>query len=182
MHEVSLGGVIRDYLSGEERELTTYEDLRQALARFLVEERGYAASSLRPHYPVAYEVDGEIMVREADIAMFLGDGRLGLLLVFCAGQINTYKREAVALARLALPDPAPLALVTDTRAAELFAVRDGATLARGLEALPGQAGMEALAQARPAPPLTAERRLRESRILHAYTGFLKTCCGERCDI
>ena len=42
MHEVSLGGVIADYLTGEQLERTTYEDLRQALAKFLVEERGFA--------------------------------------------------------------------------------------------------------------------------------------------
>lgn len=182
MHEVSLGGTVRDYLSGEERDRTTYEDLRQALARYLVEERGYAAASLASHYPVGYEINGEQQEREADIAMFRASGDLGLILVFCPGQVNTYVREVLAMARLCLPKPCPLAVVTDMSQALLLAVKNGETLAEGLKALPDQPGMEALADAHALPPLSAERRHKESRILHTYTGFLKTCCGERCEL
>lgn len=182
MHETSLGGTIVDYLTGEERDCTTYEDLRQALARYLVEEKGYERELLTSRYPVAYEVDGERLEREADIAVFSAAGELCLLLLFCAGQINTYAREARAMARLALPAPAPLAVVTDTREADLIAVRDGTVLAQGLYALPGREAMERLAQIYACPPLDAERRGRESRILHTYTGFLKTCCGEMCSL
>lgn len=182
MHEVSLGATIKDYLSGEERDCTTYEDLRQALARFLVEERGFDASRLRSHFPVAYEVDGQSLEREADIAMLGQNDCVRLILVFCPGQINTYAREVRSMARLCLPEPCPLALVTDMNEADLFAVADGRVLARGLRALPDQAAMEELAKAHPVARLSPESRLRESRILHTYTGFLKSCCGERCEI
>jgi len=180
MHEVSLGGVIRDYLTGEARERTTYEDLRQALARYLVEERGYDPAVLIPRYPVHYAVGGETLTREADIAMLLGSGSPGMLLVFCAGQIHSYVREVQALARLAVPGPCPLGVVTDMREIELFAAKDRAILARGLYAFPDQATMESLALEHSIAPLTDEQREKESRILHAYTGFLKTCCGESC--
>lgn len=182
MHEISLGGTITDYLSGEQRELTTYEDLRQALARFLVEERGFSPDSLKSHHPIFYEADGKVEEREADIALFDSSGRLCLILVFCAGQINTYAREVRAMARLAMPNPAPLAVVTDTREADLIAVRDGSILAKGLHALPGQEEMVALATAHAYPALTMEQRDRENRILHTYTGFLKTCCSPSCPI
>lgn len=182
MHEVSLGGIIIDYLTGEERACTTYEDLRQALARFLVEERGFSRQSLHPRHAIPYVVNNETYEREADIAMFCASGRLCLILVFCAGQINTYAREVRSMARLTLPHPAPLAVVTDTREADLIAVRDGTVLAKGLHALPNQAAMEALAADHEFPALHAEQRDRESRILHTYTGFLKTCCGEICSL
>lgn len=182
MHEVSLGGTIADYLTGEARERTTYEDLRQALARFLVEERGFAPSLLRPRYLVVYSVNGERFEREADIAAFSASGSLCLFVVFCSGQVHTYTREVTALARLAPPRPCPLAVVTDMRAAELFAVRDGMILAQGLSALPVRAEVERLAAGHDHPPLTGEQKDKESRILHAYTGFLKTCCGEVCSL
>lgn len=182
MHEVSLGGTIADYLTGEARERTTYEDLRQALAQFLVEERGFAPSLLQSRLSVAYSVSGEAYERQADIAAFCSSGALCLLVVFCPGQVHTYVREVTALARLALPRPCPLAVVTDMRAAELFAVRDGTLLAEGLYALPRQEEVERLAAGHEHPPLTAEQRDRESRILHAYTGFLKSCCGESCSL
>ena len=182
MHEVSLGGVIADYLTGEQLERTTYEDLRQALARFLVEERGFAPALLRPRHAVAYSAGGEQYERLADIAVFCASGNLCMLVVFCPGQVHTYTREVTALARLALPHPSPLAVVTDMREAELFAVKDGTILARGLSALPDQAETERLAAVHALPPLNAEQRDKESRILHAYTGFLKTCCGENCPL
>ena len=182
MHEVSLGGSICDYLTGESRERTTYEDLRQALARYLVEERGYDPAGLVPRFPVAYEVEGRTETRDADIALVSGEGSPLLFIVFCPGQINTYKREVTALARLAQPAPCPLAVLTDMRETALFATGSGEELAAGLEALPGQDAMLALAAARVLAPLTEEQRNKESRILHTYTGFLKNCCGAVCKV
>jgi hypothetical protein len=180
MHEVSLGGTLQDYLTGEARECTTYEDLRQALARFLVEEKGYARSALRPRYPVAYRAGDESLTREADIAVFSPQDELLLLVLFCPGQVNTYAREAISMARLALPRPAPLAAVTDLRDAELLCAVDKQVLARGMAVLPDPDALAQLAAERTVTPLGDEQRDRESRILHTYTGFLKTCCGERC--
>lgn len=177
---MSLGGVIRDYLSGELRQRATYEDLRQALARFLVEERGYPPAALTPRYAVRYEAGGEGLSREADIAMLLPEGSPGMFLLFCAGQVHTYVREMQALARLALPQPCPLAVVTDMREAEFFSVGDGCILAKGLRALPDYGEALSLARLHALPLLHAEQREKESRILHAYTGFLKACCGEIC--
>ena len=182
MHEVSLGGVIADYLTGEQLERTTYEDLRQALARFLGEEGGFVPALLRPRYAVAYSAGGGQHERLADIAVFCPSGGLCMLVVFCPGQVHTYTREVTALARLALPHPSPLAVVTDMRQAELFAVKDGTILAQGLAALPDQEEAQRLAAAHALPPLSDEQRDKESRILHAYTGFLKTCCGEDCPL
>ncbi|MDR2487937.1 MAG: type I restriction enzyme HsdR N-terminal domain-containing protein [Desulfovibrio sp.] len=180
MHETSLNGTVADYLTGEARERTTYEDLRQALAKFLVEDRGYCASLLQPRHTVAYSVDNTPYERQADIAVFCSSGLLGMLVVFCSGQVHTYMREVMSLSRLALPYPSPLAVVTDMRAAELFAVKDGSILAEGLSALPPPETMEVLANLHAHPPLRAGQRDKESRILHAYSGFLKSCCIENC--
>ena len=180
MHEVSLGGVLADYLTGEARDLTTYEDLRQALARFLVEEKGYARAALVPRFSVRYEAGGQEYSREADIAVVSLSGQALLLLLFCSGQVHTYARELMAMCRLALPSPCPLGVVTDMREAELVSSVSGAILAQGLAALPVPFELEALAGKHAPASLDAERRDREGRILHAYTGLLKTCCGESC--
>lgn len=180
MHEVSLGGTIRDYLTGEQLERLTYEDLRQAMARFLVEERGFSPERLTPRYPVVYCIDAVRHERAADIAAFNARGELCLLVMFCPGQIHTYARELTAMARLALPCPSPLAVVTDMRQAELFVVASGEILAEGLRALPPCAEVEALAAVHAFSPPDDERRARESRILHAYTGLGDKCCGKSC--
>lgn len=182
MHEVSLGGVLADYLTGELVDRTTYEDLRQALARLLVEERGFPPGSLVPRLAISYETGDGHSSREADIAVLSADGTPAILYVFCPGQIHTYVREVQALARLASPGPCPLAAVTDMREALLFAVRNGQTLATGMRSLPDARSLPELVAAHPHPALTDVQKERESRILHAYTGLLKNCCGESCSL
>ena len=63
MHEESLGNVIRDYLTGEELVETSYEEFRQALARLLVEEKGYPKARLSPKVGVCFPVDGKDYTR-----------------------------------------------------------------------------------------------------------------------
>ncbi len=182
MHEVSLGGTLLDYLTGEQVERTTYEDLRQALARMLVEEKGYPAASLRPRVEIPYTIDGERQCRTADLAAYDESGHPLLLIIFCAGAPGTYERESVAAARLAPDGPAPLVAVTDTRDAVLLETVRGGTLANGMAALPAWGDLCAKADSVERRDLSPEARRREERILHAYTGFLKTCCGESCDL
>lgn len=182
MHEVSLGGTLLDYLTGEQVERTTYEDLRQALARLLVEEKGYPAANLRPRIEIPFTIDGERQCRTADLAAYDESGRPLLLIIFCAGAPGTYERESVAAARLAPNGPAPLVAVTDTRDAVLLDTARSQALASGMAALPAWADLRAKAEAVGRRTLSTEARQREERILHAYTGFLKTCCGESCDL
>ena len=56
MHEVSLGATLRDYLTGQDVDHTTYEDLRQALARLLVEELGHPLGLVEPRVRVRFDV------------------------------------------------------------------------------------------------------------------------------
>lgn len=181
MHEVSLGGTLRDYLTGEQVERTTYEDLRQALARMLVEERGYPAGQLRPRVEIPYAIDGEPQCRTADLAAYDESGRPLLLVIFCAGAPGTYERESVAAARLVPGGPAPLVLVTDTHDAVLLETTTGRALAEGMAAAPRWSDLLAKAALVEPRIMDDTARRREERILHAYTGFLKTCCGESCE-
>ncbi len=182
MHEVSLGGTLLDYLSGEQVERTTYEDLRQALARMLVEEKGYPAGLLRSRIEISYVIDGARECRTADLAAYGEDGRPLMLVIFCAGAPGTYERESVAAARLVSGGPAPLVLVTDTHDAVLLETSRGRRLASGMAAVPPWSDLRAKAAS--VEDWTADQaaRQREERILHAYSGFIKTCCGESCEL
>lgn len=179
MHEVSLGNTIRDYLSGQDIEETTYEAFRQALARLLVEELGYPADRLSAKVELPYEVDGEAHSRTMDLVAYDGEGRPLLVVLFCAGEIGTYERECVSAARLLPGGPVPLALATDSREASLLDSRTGDCLARGMAAVPRYPDLLARTRDFDRTPPTPERRARETRIFHAYNGFLfGTCCSE----
>ncbi|GFK94004.1 hypothetical protein NNJEOMEG_01842 [Fundidesulfovibrio magnetotacticus] len=180
MHEESLGTVIRDYLTGEELEETSYEEFRQALARLLVEERGYPRGRLEAKIGVCFPVDGKDYTRMVDLLASGAGGEPLLLVIFCSGEPGSYLREALAAARLHAP-PAPLALVTDTRSAVLAAAASGEVLGSGMAAVPRYDDLETLARAHPVAAVAEDRLERERRILYAYSEMLSGgCCQGAC--
>lgn len=177
MHEISFGITLRDYLTGEEIEETTYEEFRQALAKLLVEERGYPREALTPRVGLDYEVDGECYSRSLDLVAVGPEGRPVLAVLFCPGKVGSFERETRVAAQLLPGGPAPLALVTDTRDALLLDVGSGEALREGMRAIPCWDELLQLAGAVRVPALTPERRVKLTRIFHAYCGFLAgTCC------
>lgn len=180
MHEESLGSVIRDYLTGEELEETSYEEFRQALARMLVEERGYPKDRLVSKTGVCFPVDGRDYTRMIDLTALGHDDAPLLLIIFCSGEPGTYVREAVAAARLHQP-PVPLVLTTDTKSAELVAASSGRTLVSGMRAVPFYQDLPGLAQDNPVAAPSQDQVERERRILYAYSEMLSGgCCQGAC--
>ncbi len=181
MHEVSLGGTLRDYLTGEEVEETTFEEIRQALAKFLVEEKGYPRDRIRSKVKLSYTIDGEEFDRAIDFIIYDEKDRPLLLFIFCSGAISTYERETVCAARLLENGPAPFAVATDTMDAALLEVKSGECVKQGMEAVPTWEELRQMAESAELPKLTAEQREKQTRIFHTYSGFLfGACCKGAC--
>lgn len=181
MHEESYGVVIRDYLTGEEIEETSYEAFRQALARMLVTERGYPRQRIEPKAGVCVAIDGRDYTRMVDFVVRDEAGAALLVVIFCSGEVGSYVRETLAASRLLAPAPAPLAVVTDTREALLLEVATGATLDTGGRAIPRYERLVEMAAAAPAPRADEEALSRERRILYAYSELLSGgCCQAAC--
>ncbi|MCF8031196.1 MAG: type I restriction enzyme HsdR N-terminal domain-containing protein [Desulfohalobiaceae bacterium] len=180
MHEVSLGYTIADYLSGGSVEATTYEDLRQAIARMLVERKGYPLHRLRSKVQVTFPVGEGTYTRTVDLVAYDAEGRPLVLILFCAGEVETYVREAVAAARLMEEGAPPLAVVTDTKSAVLVSVGDKRHLEhRDYQALPDWDRLHDLAGQVSGYELNDKRRIVEGRLLYALSE-LTTCCGDDC--
>ncbi|KUG28498.1 hypothetical protein ASZ90_001617 [hydrocarbon metagenome] len=182
MHEESLNRVIRDYLTGEDVEETSYEEFRQALARLLVEERGYPKDRMCAKVGVCFPVEGQDYTRMVDLVVADAGGAPLLVVIFCSGEPGSYIRETLAASRLYGDAPVPLALITDTKEALFLRVADGHILARGgMRTIPHYDELVALAAASPAPPLAEDAKDRERRILFAYSEFLSGgCCAGAC--
>jgi hypothetical protein len=181
MHEVSLGAAIRDYLTGEETPATTYEDIRQALARLLVEEKGFPKAALKAKIGIRFPIDGRDYTRMVDLAAYAPDGSPLMLVVFCSGEPGSYRRESLAAARLHPGAPAPLVLITDTKEAYLLETATGEELGHGMRAVPAWDDLAALAAAHPARPPRPDQIDRERRILYAYSELLEGCgCPYAC--
>lgn len=181
MHEVSLGGTLRDYLTGKDIEETTFEEIRQELARFLVEEKGYPKDRIRSKVKLSYTVDGEEFERLMDFVIHDENDTPLLLIIFCSGNVSTYERETLCAARLIQGGPVPLALTTDSMEAVLIDTGSGECLRRGMSAVPPWNELKELAATVALPKLTDEQREKQTRIFHAYSGFLfGSCCKGAC--
>lgn len=180
MHETSLGQVVRDYLTGEDIEETSYEEFRQAMARMLVEELGYPPQRLLAKVGIEFPVDGETYCRVADLVACDEDGSPLFLLFFVAGQPGSFDREVLAAARLYPGGPIPLVAVTDTREAVLLDAATGTTLGTSMRAIPRYEDLPALAKAHPAPRCSPQQLDRERRILYAYSEFIYGSCCHTC--
>lgn len=182
MHEVSLGLTLRDYLSGEEIEETTYEEFRQALAKLLVEEKGYPRERLKAKTDVCFPIDGQDYSRKVDLIAYDDAGKPLFLIFFTAGQPASFDREIVAAARLVKDGPAPLVMATDTKTAVLHAVESGECLATGMQAVPYWDEVLQLAEKHKANRLSDDRVEMERRILYTYSEYVKkSCCGAECE-
>ncbi|OIO03195.1 MAG: type I restriction endonuclease subunit R [Desulfovibrionaceae bacterium CG1_02_65_16] len=181
MHEVSLGGMLTDYLTGKTIEETTYEEFRQALAKYLVEEKDYPKTGLKAKVPLVFTIDGEETGRHIDLVASDDAGRPIVIVIFCAGDVGSFERETVSCARLFPGGPVPVAIATDSIGASILDTASGDCVATGVRAIPTWSEALAIAAKKPAAPLPDERRRKEERILHAYNGFLYgTCCSESC--
>lgn len=183
MHETSLGGTIRDYLSGDEIDETTFEEFRQALAKLLVEEKGYPKEQMKAKVPLKYEVEGEEFERPIDFVVYDTSGKPIFIIIFCAGEVNSFERETVCAGRLIDGGPVAYALVTDTMNASLMDVRTGDLVARSMNAVPDWDKLLEMVNKAEIKPLTKKQREMQTRVFHTYCGFIYgTCCSDNCEI
>lgn len=182
MHEVSLNQLITDYVSGREIMDMTYEDLRQALARMLVEDKFYPRSTVHPKYLIDFHAGKEAQSATIDIAVFTPDSRPALALFFHPGEVGTFVRQSVAAARIHEPAPFPLVVVTDSMEALVVETRTAAEIGRGFYQIPRWGQMEEMLTRHPCPPLAPDRLEGERRILAAYLSLGGPCCGGACPV
>lgn len=183
MHESSLGGTLRDYLTGDEIDETTFEEFRQLLARLLVEEKGYPKERLKAKVGLKYTVEGEEFERPIDYVVYDENEKPVFIIMFCAGQVGTFERETLCAGRLIGDEPVPYALVTDTMEAALMDVGTGEVIARGMDAVPDWDTLMQMVDEAEVKPLTASQRELQTRVFHTYCGFLfGTCCSESCSL
>lgn len=183
MHESSLGGTLRDYLTGEEIDETTFEEFRQALVKLLVEEKGYPKGQLKTKVGLKYRVEEEDFERPLDVVLYDEQSKPMFVVIFCAGDVGSFERETVCAGRLVEGGPVAYALVTDTMDAALMDVRTGDVVARSMNAVPHYDDLVDMVAQVEIKPLTDQQREMQTRVFHTYCGFIYgTCCSDSCSL
>jgi hypothetical protein len=169
-------GTCTDYITGETIVDTDDERCRQELARFLVEEKGYAKSDLEPRLRIETLYNRQFVASTIDITVREA-GKRFMILRYAPGSIVTRERSAIAAARvLETSYRIPLAVVTNCRDAEVLDTATGKVIRQGLDKIPDKKEAKSLVQALRFEPFDDEtKKDRERRILNAYD--VEVCCA-----
>ena len=169
-------GTCTDFITGETIVDTDDERCRQELARFLVEEKGYARNDLEPRLSIETLYSGQFVASTIDITARVA-GKRFMILRFAPGSIVTRERSAIAAARVLEPAyQIPLAVVTNGREAEVLDTYTGKIIREGLDNIPDKREAVGLVRSLRFEPFDdEEKKDRERRILNAYD--VEVCCA-----
>ena len=179
MHEVSLNQVIRDYLSGDQIDLTTYEDIRQAIARFLVEDKNYPSQNIMPRYKLELDIGKDKYSVQIDFVIYYMD-RPVLILAFCPGAVSTYITQYTCLARIFPDSPVPFVVITDSKDAALIDVRNKKEICRGFHCIPRWNDLMEMADKADSFTISKERVEKDKRVAYAMFALSDMCCSSEC--
>ena len=169
-------GTCTDFITGETIVDTDDERCRQELARLLVEEKGYGKNDLEPRLKIETLYNKQYVSSTIDITV-RGAGKRFMIVRYAPGSIVTRERSAIAAARVLGPAyQIPLAVVTNSREAEILDTYTGKIIRQGLDKIPDKKEAEGLVKSLRFEPFDDEtKKDRERRILNAYD--VEVCCA-----
>jgi hypothetical protein len=156
-----------DFISGRPVPNIGAEENRQAVERYLVEQKGYDREDIEVEVPVEMEIAGEIYRSAVDLVVKVGRRRL-VAFKCAAGSLGSYEREILAAARLLDRYQIPWAAASDGKSAVVLETISGRRIGEGLEAIPAKTALQAQLTSLEFHVLPEERRLREQLIFRTY--------------
>jgi hypothetical protein len=160
---------VKDFLTGREIPDIGAETNRQAVARYLVEIKGYPAADILRDAPLEFEVAGERYRSRIDLLVMAGRPPRPFMAIKCAaGSLGSREREIVSAGRVYGEHQVPLAVVSDGQNAIVLDTISGRKLAEGLAAIPDARAADRLVAAQAPVPYPPERLERERRVFRSY--------------
>ncbi len=148
---------------------TDRERIKQKIARFLVEEKGYQTSDFQVDREILVESNGQKAMAFVDLTVNI-DGRSLMIIRGGPGSVVTRESGTVAAARLLEPDYiVPWAVQANLYDASILDVRKKKALAYGWENIPFRSELlEMTRKDWPPPELPKDREPAERQILWSY--------------
>jgi hypothetical protein len=159
--------MLTDFVTGRGVPNIGAEENRQAVERYLVEQKGYDREDIQVEVPIEMDIAGEIYRSAVDLVVGIGQRRL-MAFKCAAGSLVSYEREILAAARLLDRHPIPLAVASDGRTAVVLDTISGRRIGQTLDAIPAKPALAAQLTTLTCEALPAERRLREALIFRTY--------------
>lgn len=169
-------GRTTDFLTGRTVVDTLDERIRQNIARFLVENRGFGKEEIESRISLPVTVDGDTETVVIDFAVRIG-GKTLMIVRFGPGSLVSRQRATIAAARLMERDyMVPWAVITNGEDAHLMDTRTEDVLGTGMEAIFSRRELLAKTGNAEAVRISEKRREKESRILFALDVLSRREC------
>ncbi|MDA8162578.1 MAG: type I restriction enzyme HsdR N-terminal domain-containing protein [Desulfobacteraceae bacterium] len=156
------------YLTGRLVLDTDRERIRQKMAKFLVEERGYRIGELMPDREIAIEASGQKVIALVDLTVNI-NGRSLMILRGGPGSVVTRESGTIAAARLLESDHiVPWAVQANLFDAALLNVRTKKAVSYGWDKIPSRQKLIEMTSDWPPARLPEKRIPIERQILYSY--------------
>jgi hypothetical protein len=160
---------LTDFVTGREVPNVGAEENRQAVERFLVENKGYLKKDIEVDTDISITVAGEPYHSQMDLVVSAGSGKPRFMVIKCvAGSLGSREREVVAAARLLDEYQIPSAVVSDGRTAIVLDTLTGKITGEGMDAIPSKQEANNKLKFFDFSAFPKERREREKLIFRTY--------------
>ncbi|MDY6831400.1 MAG: type I restriction enzyme HsdR N-terminal domain-containing protein [Thermodesulfobacteriota bacterium] len=169
-------GTTTDFITGQTVADTHDEQIRQKLAKLLVEEKGYAKTDITTRVPLSVTVDNDTGVVTLDFVIAL-EGRAVMIVQFGPGDIVSRQRPLLAAARLLAPHVIPFAVISNGEDTHVMDVATGRVIGEGLDAIFSRDTLKEKTEALPLLSLPDKKREGEQRILFCMEVLTERECA-----
>jgi hypothetical protein len=160
-------GALDDFITGERLPDTHDERYRQKIARFLVNDKGYAITDIRPRNPLTVSAGSRKGRLWVDFLVTL-DARAAMVIKYGPGSLVTRHRPTLAMSRLMAPYQILVAVVTNGESADVLDGGSGKLTASGIGRIPARDVLATRLATAEVIPISASRAEMEARIVYAY--------------
>lgn len=161
--------MITDFITGRKVPNIGAEENRQAVAQYLVNEKGYSKDDIEVDVKIEMSIGGEPYHSQVDLVVRVNSRKLRFMAIKCvAGSLGSREREIVAAARLLDDFQIPTAVVSDGKTAIVLDTVSGKKTGEGLEAIPSKAAGISILDSYQPVSLPPERLEREKLIFRTY--------------
>ena len=160
--------MLTDYVTGREVPNVGAEQNRQAVEKFLVEQKEYQKQDIEVDTDISLTVAGEPYHSQMDLVVSVDSGSRFMVIKCVAGSLGSREREVVAAARLLDDYQIPCAVVSDGSTAIVLDTVSGKKSGEGLDAIPSKPEAIDKLKSYDFPEYPRDRREREKLIFRTY--------------
>ncbi len=170
-------GKISDYLTGQVIADTHDERFRQAIAKLLVEEKGFDKSDIRSRHPLTLTVDGKTGLVYVDFIISINN-QAKMMIMYAPGSLVTRQRPTLAAARIVYDHVIPVAVISNGLDAIVMDAVSGKTIGEGFFAIPNKHKLLAENAHATLQTISERQQAHEKRILFAMEVLTQQECHE----